>query len=221
MASTGILIAPTFSAVGDKTYEFDYVAFQTLTDPNGDAFTNLSADDNLLYVAAADAFTFLPVPGVVQRYDVLSLTLNMESNTVAGTIRLDNGDAPEVFQPLSGGDCAVGIVTGQNMAGVAPSEALYPSLGGGFYTAAMANEMVRIGNLQASSRPAKLIDVTLTGPKPAGSPLAYTLPAGYTPLSAIFNGVLYAQPEVVFSAGAVALVEFESDASCSLRVLAV
>ena len=184
MKSSGILVQPAFYQIDERTFGVDLVEFQTYTDPFGDALYNIDTG-SLVYAQAVDPEMFLPVPGIVLRFSVVSVVL---TGTLVSVVLYLETDL-QGFSPLSGADCAVGYAVGSARLGVIPSEGIYPTLGTGFFAAAMANEMYRTSN--ASSSVSTLSFDTSSDVYPTDTVSITGAPDGKSLIGAFINGVFY------------------------------
>lgn len=227
MAVTGILQNAYPVDNGDLTYTVTDAEFHSVSDPNGDAFFNLSADSMLIFAQAVGAFDFMPVAGVMVRFRVVEFTPDYDTMKLSLVMRVDDDtvETESVKPDSSTGILGLGFKTGPRQVALLPSELLYPVLPIAFHAGCLNLELEKIANFALGGGgggvPPVLVKYT-GGNVTAGTACAFSLPQGYVAQSVLVNGVEYSANNGATFAGSTFALAFDVDVStCTVEVRCV
>lgn len=168
MAQTvnGVLYVEYFTPTGNQgEYTFENGIFNNQNDVTGNGAYDI---DNtfVIFSPISDINTFMPMPGLVNRYKFTSLTY-IDTVRVSGTILYDEESA-EVGAPTSGSFCLVSKVTPNKRLAVPPLDDVYSDLIKGGTVAAMLNDLINIldkssGGTNTVANPPTTIQVLANG----------------------------------------------------------
>lgn len=219
MAVTGILQNAYPVDNGDLTYTVTDAEFHSVSDPNGDAFFNLSADSMLIFAQAVGAFDFMPVAGVMVRFRVVEFTPDYDTMKLSLVMRVDDDTVEtESVKPDSTGILGLGFKTGPRQVALLPSELLYPVLPIAFHAGCLNLELEKIANFALGGGgggvPPVLVKYT-GGNVTAEAACAFSLPQGYVAQSVLVNGAEYSENNGVSFANQSFTLAFDVDVSTS------
>jgi len=125
----GTLNVPVFNpTINLGEYTFTGAAYDNQADATGNAAYDLTVGF-LLYVPATDIGTAMPVPGVVHRYRLTSITV-IDAYTIDGTMIWDE-TGPEVDEPTNGVFSIITEPTTSNQFGLPSAVSVYYNLPAG------------------------------------------------------------------------------------------
>jgi hypothetical protein len=138
----GALTVGAFVPTGNPgEYTFENALFNNQADATGSGAYDVQAGF-ALFVPASDTNTFMPVPGLVHRYKLTTVTV-VDVNTISGTLLWDElGD--EVDAPTNGVACLLAETTADKRLAIPAVDASYPDIPAGTTLAALLNDQRNI-----------------------------------------------------------------------------
>jgi len=135
----GTLYVSVFNTtINPGEYTFTGAAYDNQADATGNGAFDLAAGF-ILFVQATDINLATPVPGVMHRYKLTSITV-VDSVTIDGTILWDE-DGPEVDQPTNGGYCIISEKTAEQRFGAPSAVGVYSNLPAGADISAISTDI--------------------------------------------------------------------------------
>jgi hypothetical protein len=122
----GTLFVPVYNSTGNPgEWNFTGASYDNQADATGNGAADLTVGF-LMFIQATDNFLATPVPGVMHRYQLTSITV-IDSITIDGTILWDEF-GPEVDQPTNGSYAIICEPSYIKTYGTPPAVAIYPNL---------------------------------------------------------------------------------------------
>lgn len=154
----GALYVDTFTPTGNPgEYTFENALFNNQADLTGNGAYDITVGF-VVFVAATDKNTYMPVVGVTNRYLLTSIE-HIDAVRISGTVLWDSLEE-EIDLPTSSTFCLVAQTTPNLKLAIPAIDNIYPDIVSGSTLAAMLNDIINIMDKMSTSLPSNISKVT-------------------------------------------------------------